>query len=59
MKIAVFFSLESEYDNDNTGQRRFNWKSKRSITLQELASSPDSLKYVFDNHPVVKSLGMK
>ena len=46
--------LESEYDNDeHWSEEGLYWKSKRRITWQELASSPDSLKYVFDNHPVV------
>lgn len=46
--------LDDGYDNDEYwSEEGLYWKSKRKVTWQELASSPDSQKYVFDNHPVV------
>ena len=51
--MATFF-LESEYDNDeHWSEEGLFWKSKRRVTWQVLARSPDSFKYVFANHPVV------
>ena len=46
--------LESEYNNDdNWSEAGIFWRMKKKVTWQELANSPDSIKYVLDNHPVV------
>jgi formylglycine-generating enzyme required for sulfatase activity len=46
--------LETEYDNDaHWSAEGLNWRDNRRVTWQQLAASPDSQKYLFDNQPVV------
>ena len=46
--------LETEYDNDdNWSLEGLSWRDNRRVTWQQLASAPDSQKYLFDNQPVV------
>jgi formylglycine-generating enzyme required for sulfatase activity len=46
--------LEGEYENDeHWSEAGMFWRMKRKTSWQELADSPDSARYVWDNHPVV------
>ncbi len=46
--------LRTEYNNDaHWSTEGLNWRNNRTVTWEELAASPDSQKYLFDNQPVV------
>lgn len=46
--------LETDYETDaHWSIEGLNWRDNRRVTWQQLAASPDSQKYLFDNQPVV------